>query len=155
MSKVRSRSINIILKINLKIRSLFKGTSFPNHNLVNIYVCDRIISPPKSVIRRYCNEGHDVLTAPDMFPALKARPVKGCTAAVCEIDPAVKEIKANKIPNFSSFDNFLYEMNALRMWKASEVGSGILPWKLSSSYGCNSLFSFWSNKREFCSRTLL
>ena len=36
MSKVRSRSINIILKINLKIRSLFKGTSFPNHNLVNM-----------------------------------------------------------------------------------------------------------------------
>ena len=63
-----------------------------------------------------------------MFPALKARPIKGCTAAVCEIDPAVKEIKTNKIPNFSSFHNFLYEMNALRMWKAFEVGSGLLPW---------------------------
>ena len=81
------------------------------------------------MIRRYCNEGHDVLTAADMFAALKARPVKGCTAAVCEIDPAVKEIKANKIPNFSSFHNFSYEMNALRMWKAFEVGSGqLLSW---------------------------
>ena len=70
-------------------------------------------SPLKSVIRWYCNEGHVVLTAADIFPALKARPVKGCTAAVCEIDPAVKEIKANKIPNFNSFHNFLYEMNGL------------------------------------------
>ena len=80
------------------------------------------------MIRRYCNEGHDVLIAAHVFPALKARPVKGCTAAVCEIDPAVKEIKTNKIPNFSSFHNFLYEMNALRMSKAFEVGSGLLPW---------------------------
>lgn len=92
-------------------------------------MCDRIISPLKGVIRRYCNEGHDILTAADMFAALKARPVKGCTAAVCEVDSAVKEIKANKIPNFSSFHNFSYEKEGLRMWKAFEIGSGqLLSW---------------------------
>ena len=92
-------------------------------------MCDRIISPLKGVIRRYCNEGHDVLTAADMFAALKERPVKGCTAAVCEVDPAVKEIKVNKIPNFSTFHNFSYEKDGLRMWKAFEIGSGqLLSW---------------------------
>ena len=81
------------------------------------------------MIRRDCNEGHDVLTAADMFAALKTRPIKGCTAAVCEIDPTVKEIKANKILNFSSFHNFPYKKNGLRMWKAFEIGSGqLLSW---------------------------
>ena len=64
-----------------------------------------------------------------MFAALKTRPIKGCTAAVCGIDPTVKEIKANKILNFSSFHNFSYEKNGLRMWKAFEIGSGqLLSW---------------------------
>ena len=63
-------------------------------------------------------------SAADMFAALKARSVKGCTAAVCEVDPAVKQIKVNKILNFSGFHNFSYEKNGLRMWKAFEVGSG-------------------------------
>ena len=89
-------------------------------------VCDRIISPLKGVIKRYCNEGHDVMTAADMFAALKARPVKDCTAAVCEVDPAIKQIKVNKILNFSGFHNFSYEKNGLRIWKAFEVGSGHL-----------------------------
>ena len=64
-----------------------------------------------------------------MFAALKTRPIKGCTAAVCEIDPTVKEIKANKILNFSSFHSFSYEKNGLRMLKAFEIGSGqLLSW---------------------------
>ena len=39
-------------------------------------VCDRILCPMKSAIRRYCNEGHDVLTANDMHTALSQRPVR-------------------------------------------------------------------------------
>ena len=34
-------------------------------------VCDRILCPLKGAVRRYCNEGHDVLTASDMHKALK------------------------------------------------------------------------------------
>jgi hypothetical protein len=65
-----------------------------------------------------------------MFAALKARPVKGCTATVCEVDPAVKEIKVNKILNFNIFHNFSFEKNGLRTWKAFEVGSGqLLSWR--------------------------
>ena len=40
-------------------------------------VCDRILCPLKASIRRYCNEGHDIVTAQDMYTALKERPVKG------------------------------------------------------------------------------
>ena len=35
-------------------------------------VCDRILCPMKSTIQRYCNEGHDVLTAQDMHTAQSA-----------------------------------------------------------------------------------
>ena len=48
-------------------------------------VCDRILRPMKGAIRRYCNEGHGVLTASDMHTALKERPVQGCTATVCRV----------------------------------------------------------------------
>ncbi|PFX21825.1 hypothetical protein AWC38_SpisGene13682 [Stylophora pistillata] len=41
-------------------------------------VCDRILCPMKSTIRRYCNEGHDVVSAKDMRAALSERPVRGC-----------------------------------------------------------------------------
>lgn len=33
-------------------------------------VCDRILCPMKSCIRRFCDEGHDILTAADMKRAL-------------------------------------------------------------------------------------
>ena len=35
-------------------------------------VCDRILCPMKTCIRRYCNEGHDILTAADMRRALSS-----------------------------------------------------------------------------------
>mgnify|MGYP000294306534 CR=1 FL=1 len=35
-------------------------------------VCDHIISPLKCAVRRYCSEGHDILSAADMHGALKA-----------------------------------------------------------------------------------
>ena len=77
-------------------------------------VCDRILSPMKGAIRRYCNEGHDILTARDMRTALKERPVQGCTAAVCQVNESQKELEVRK---------------ALRVWKAFQVGPGkLIPW---------------------------
>ena len=77
-------------------------------------------------VRRYCNEAHDILSAADMHGALKARPVKGCTAAVCQVDQSDQEIKVNRISNFSTFHNFSYEETGLRMWRAFNVGTGKL-----------------------------
>ena len=92
-------------------------------------VCDRIISPMQGAIRRYCNEGHNIMTASDMHEAIKAKQVKGSTAAVCELSPATQEVKVNRITNFSSFDNFSYEEEGLRISKAYGVGVGrLIPW---------------------------
>ena len=45
-------------------------------------MCDRIISPLKGAIRRYCHDGHDILTASDMYEALQARQVKGTSGCM-------------------------------------------------------------------------
>ena len=45
-------------------------------------VCDRILCPMKTCIRRYCNEGHDILIVADMRMALSERPVKGTCACL-------------------------------------------------------------------------
>ena len=89
-------------------------------------VCDRIISPLKGAIRRYCDEGHDILTALDMYEALQARQVKGTTAVVCEIDLKQDNIEVNRISNFSAFHNFSYDTNGLRVSKAYGIGPGKL-----------------------------
>jgi len=61
-----------------------------------------------------------------MHGALKARPVKGCTAAVCEVDRSDQEIKVNRISNFSTFHKFSHEETGLRMCKAFNIGTGKL-----------------------------
>ena len=51
-------------------------------------ICDRILSPMKTYIRRFYNEGHDILSVGDMRRALSERPMKGTSAYVCEVDEA-------------------------------------------------------------------
>ncbi|KAK3747345.1 hypothetical protein QZH41_007276 [Actinostola sp. cb2023] len=93
-------------------------------------ICDRILCPMKGAIRRYCNEGHDILSAQDMHTALKERNVKGSTAAVCEIRPTEMDLEITKLQGMSAFHNFVYEKNDLRVWKAFGVGPGkVVPWK--------------------------
>ena len=38
-------------------------------------ICDRILCPMKSSIRRYCDERHDVVSTQDMRAALSERPI--------------------------------------------------------------------------------
>ena len=88
-------------------------------------ICDRIICPLKSSIRRFCNEGNDIINAQDMQKALLTLPVKGTTASVNEIDESVNKLKMKKIKDFSSFHNFRFEDDgSLRVWKAFGVGNG-------------------------------
>ena len=89
-------------------------------------LCDRIISPLKGAIRRFCNEGNDILSASDMYKALQARPVKGTTAAVCEIEKDPEQFKAIRIQDFSLYHNFVYNEKGLCMSKAYDVGPGKL-----------------------------
>ncbi len=61
-----------------------------------------------------------------MYKALQARPVKGTTAAVCEIQKDPKEFKAIPIEDFSALHNFLYDRVGLCMLKAYDIGPGKL-----------------------------
>ena len=89
-------------------------------------VCDRILCPMKLAIRRYCNEGHDILTAQDMRKALVEKRVKGTTASVNTINETNKSLKMKDIPNISTYHNFNYEKNGVRVWKAHGIGPGKL-----------------------------
>lgn len=89
-------------------------------------VCDRILCPLKASIKRYCNEGHDIVTAQDMHTALKERPVNGTTAAVCTIDEQNKTLEINTINNYSKLHNFKFTANGLRVWRAFSIGPGKL-----------------------------
>ena len=64
-------------------------------------VCDRILCPMKSCIRRFCNEGHDILTAADMKGALSERPVIGTITWVCAVDETRKTLEMKKMEGFN------------------------------------------------------
>ena len=76
-------------------------------------MCDRILCPMKAAVRRYCNEGHDIVTAQDMQIALKDRPVRGTTAAVFSLTEESRTLKIKKIPNYSSLHNFEFTPDGL------------------------------------------
>ena len=88
--------------------------------------CDRILCPMKSTFRRYCNEGHDVLTAQDMLTALSQCPVRGTSACVCSTDESKRTLEVNKMDAFSRYHNFKFEKNEVRVWKAYGTGPGNL-----------------------------
>lgn len=80
----------------------------------------------KAAIRRFCNEGHDITSAEDMYGALKERPVGGTTTAVCAIQEQNLSLQIRKIPNYSSYHSFEFTATGLRVWKAYNVGPGKL-----------------------------
>lgn len=87
-------------------------------------VCDRILCPIKTCIRRLCDEGHDILTAGDMRSAQSERPVKSTSACVCEVDKAKLTLKVNKIDGFSKLHNVQIDEKTIRVWKSYRIGRG-------------------------------
>ena len=77
-------------------------------------VCDRILCPMKSAIRRYYCEGNDVLSAKDMRTTLSERPVRGTIACVCLVNETQKTLEVNKMDRFSKYHNFIFELNGIR-----------------------------------------
>ena len=84
-------------------------------------VCDRILWPLKGAIRRYCNEGHDVLTASDMHTALKERPVQGCIEAVCRVNETKKGLDIKKLQHFSAMHDFSYHKTVSECGRHSKL----------------------------------
>ena len=91
-------------------------------------ICDRKIAPMKAHIRRYVNEKHDVLTAEDMKRALESHGgTKGCRVAVAEVNLSNENKKASKgIDGISLLNNFAFEQDGIRAWKAYAIGPGKL-----------------------------
>ena len=87
-------------------------------------VCDRILCPMKTCIRRFCNEGHDILSKGDMRRVLSERPVKGTSACVCEVDEAKITLEVNKIDGFSKLHNVQFEEKGIRVWRSYRIGRG-------------------------------
>lgn len=92
----------------------FQFKAITSQNL-NKDICDRIISPLKSSIRKYCNEGHDILNAMDMHSA---------SSSVNETDESVEQLKVKKVENFSSYHNFTYEKDGIKAWRVFGVAKG-------------------------------
>ena len=87
-------------------------------------ICDRKTAPMKAHIRRCVNEKHNVITAKDMKTALESHGgVKGVRAVVVQVD-INKEITAHKIPSISLLNNFSFEGNRIRAWRAFSVRPG-------------------------------
>ena len=97
---------------------------------------DRIISPLKSALKRYCNEGNDILSASDMHCALEARKVKGTTSAVCS-NQAV--LTVDPMARFSSYHNFCYQPEGIVVPRAYGIGPGELIMWEALNIKCESL----------------
>ena len=69
-------------------------------------ICDRTLCPMKLAIRRYCDEGHDILSAKDMTKALLEGPASGVTASVNKIDESKMSAEVKPMKNFYSFPEF-------------------------------------------------
>ena len=75
----------------------------------------------KAAVKRYCNEGHDILMAQDMQTALKERPVRGTTAGVFCMNDKFITLKLKKIPNFSALHNFEFTLGAGKLIAWNDV----------------------------------
>ncbi|XP_078348424.1 uncharacterized protein LOC144633421 [Oculina patagonica] len=87
-------------------------------------ICDRKTAPMKAHIRRWVNEKHDVICAEDMKTALESHGgLKGVRAAVVKVNTS-REINANKLPGISILNNFSFEEDGVRVWRAFSIGPG-------------------------------
>ena len=90
-------------------------------------ICDRKIAPMKTHINNFVNEKHDVIHAADMRQALVSYGgVRGCRIAVAEVDERQADTHSMKLEGISSYNNFQWEENGIRVWKAYNVGEGKL-----------------------------
>ena len=90
-------------------------------------ICDRKIAPMKAHIRRFVNEKNDVVTAEDMKKALESNGgVRGCNFIVGEIDTSQVPEASQTIEGISFLNNFSYETESVRCWKAYKHGDGVV-----------------------------
>ncbi|XP_027043233.1 uncharacterized protein LOC113671228, partial [Pocillopora damicornis] len=88
-------------------------------------ICNRRVAGLKSHMRRFLNEGNDIKTASDMKTAFESYGgVKGCYAAVCQVQPSAQTMTKHTMTGVQALNNFSYENRGLRMWRAYGIGPG-------------------------------
>ena len=88
-------------------------------------ICDRKIAPMKWHIRMFINEKHDIVAAEDMKIALESNGgVKGCNFIVAEVDVSEAPEAGSHFGGVSYLNNFAYEEDSIRCWKAYKQGKG-------------------------------
>ena len=91
---------------------------------LRISFCTRSSKSIKAHVRRFVNEGHDVLTADDFRDAiLSNNGVRGVRVAVvnCEFLAPAQPVKCEGV---SSINNLSYQVTGVTVWKAYDVGKG-------------------------------
>ena len=93
--------------------------------------CDRKAATIKAHVRRYINEGHDVLTARDFKDAVLSHGgVKGVRVAlVTDASQQPQQELSGRWSGISFLNNFLYQKDCVTVWKAFDIGRGnTIPW---------------------------
>ena len=90
-------------------------------------ICDRQAATIKGDIGRYVNEGNDVTTAFQLKTAIESGPGSCAKASYVAFNPSsTRHVKWDGV---SLLNNFKYEKNGIRAWRAFNVGPGkLLPW---------------------------
>ncbi|KAK3085974.1 hypothetical protein FSP39_011508, partial [Pinctada imbricata] len=84
-------------------------------------ICDRKAAHIKGHIRRYVNEGKNVVTANDFKEAVKSMP--NVKVIVCSPSPKTS-FKSAKIEAINSLNNFYFDEHTITVWKQFDVGAG-------------------------------
>ena len=91
-------------------------------------ICDRKAANIKGGVGRFLNEGHDVTNALELKAAIESG------QETTGVEASYVAIKASSTPNIkwdgiSLLNNFEYEANGIRAWRAFNVGPGkLIPW---------------------------
>ena len=113
---------DIALRLNMTVVSY--DYSEPQYNGKFKDICDRIICPMKGALKKYFNEGNDILTAEDMRNALLQKHLKGATTTACMVDDLNTTLDLKKIKLFTRYHNISFENSGILVRRAYNIGPG-------------------------------
>ncbi|CAG2256851.1 unnamed protein product [Mytilus edulis] len=90
--------------------------------------CDRTAATLKSSIRRYINQGNDVLTATQMKEAIEktSKKVRYVVKVVETDTSATHPHQKVQVPSISAMNNFEFVENGVKVWRHYKLGAGKL-----------------------------
>ena len=87
--------------------------------------CDRKGATIKAHVRRYVNEGHDVINAQEFKTAILSNGgVTGVRVTVVDAAVAACELPQVKLDGVSILNNFEFLGDTVKVWRAFDVGKG-------------------------------